>query len=385
MPTPAEVGRLAALPLVFLVATGRSGSMLVQAFLDGHNEILQWPHTFKLFDFLAANTDFASRDGADLGKAFLDFPAHHALFDSSRSVIHGGRLGEDMRAVVTVDRDRFLEAMTAALPRAERNPRNLVAAIHASLASCLGWSTANTRAMLIHLHHGDWLWPDDLVETYNIEPHLPWRGIDLIRPEKIIVSVRNPVDTIDSTEAFCEKACASPTEAGDWFELYMRLLVQDWLRLEYLRSGELDTRVVHLDALRQDPVSEVGAACRWIGVSVDAPQVLEPTAYGLPWWGDSYTEPRRRPKPPRAIRKPSWINRDHVFFELGAGRIGAEAGYPRLGEGRARWAARLPAWALWFADRLDRRKGRYVARESMWRERSRFLRALRERTSYRNQ
>lgn len=376
LPCPEDVDRLARLPLVVLVATARSGSMLVQAFLDGHPEILQWPHTFKLLDFAAAHPDFESRNGAELAHAFVAYPVHQALFDSAQSVLHRGRLGEDLNAVVVIDRARFVEAMTAALPGPTGSARRLLAAIHAALATCLGWSTARTRILLLHLHHGDWLWPETLVETCNIEPVPPWRGVDLLAPDKIIASARNPFETLGSIETFCDKACASSDEATFWFERYVRLLVQDWRRLDYLRSGAVDTRTVHLNALRRDPRAELATVCEWLGVDAADEALEAPTAYGLAWWGDTYTEPSRRPKPPGNEREPSWKNRDHVFFGLGAGSIAGAMGYPRLCETGTRLVTSAPTLALWLADSVDRREGRFVGNQPVWQPRSRFLREL---------
>lgn len=376
-PTPAILDERAGLPVTFLIVVSRSGSMLLQTLLDRHPEILQWPHTFKYFDFLAACHGYEGMDGRAVGRRFVEFSGHAALFDSNASVLLGGRLGRDMKESVRIDREAFVDAMAGAAPGAIGNAKRLLVALHLALASCLGRDASRARALLVHVHHGDWLWPDELVERCNVPAALPWRGIDVARPDRILVTVRDPGDTIDSLWSFTEKATSSLPERALWFERYLRLLIQDWLRVPRCERAGIPTCVVRLEDLRRDANRELARVCTFLGVDAASRDVSVPTAYGLEWWGDIYTAPRLAPGAEKPIDPPRWSDPEHVYVQLGAGCVSEAFGYPALGRrpasaGRAFPLAALAVASLWGARRVSgglRERGRRLL------ERSRFLRA----------
>ena len=368
---------MARLPVALLIVVSRSGSMLLQTLLDRHPQLLQWPHTFKYFDFLVAVGEYAELDGRTLGRRFVEFPAHEALFDSSGSVLHRGRLGADMKAVVRIDREAFVDAMAASVPGAVGDARRLLLAVHLALAHCLGRDASKARAVLVHSHHGDWLWADELVERCNVtaEPH--WRGMDHFRPDRLIVTVRDPSDTIDSLWSFTEKATSSEAERTLWFERYLRLLIQDWLRVARSERAGIPTLVVRLEDLRRDASGELARVCAFLGIDPDSEAAPVPTAYGLDWWGDIYTTPTRAPNAPRPVVPPSWWDPEHVYVQLGAGCVSRSFGYPALGGMMAAAARAMPLVAMGFASltKSGRPRGGLGGTGRRILDRARFLRA----------
>ena len=74
-------------------SAGTGESRYMHAFLDGHPEVLHVPHTFKFYDFVAANPELLNAEPRVVAERFAGSPMVASLFDSSRSVIIGGRLG----------------------------------------------------------------------------------------------------------------------------------------------------------------------------------------------------------------------------------------------------------------------------------------------------
>ena len=118
LPGPDTLDHVLGCPIAQLIVAGRSGSMLIHAYLDGHPEVLHVPHTFKYFDFVAANPDLLSLTPAALGQRFVESPLTPFLFDSAKSVLVGGRLGPEMNVYLEVDRRRFVEVFASLMREA---------------------------------------------------------------------------------------------------------------------------------------------------------------------------------------------------------------------------------------------------------------------------
>jgi hypothetical protein len=356
-PTPTELDERQHMPIAFLIVVSRSGSMLLQTLLDRNRAILQWPHTFKYFDFLATCDGYPQLDGRTVGRRFVEFPGHASLFDSSESVLLGGRLGPDMKAVVRIDRDEFVEAMASISPGPIGNARRLLIAIHLAMRNCLGDDSAGARTLLVHVHHGDWLWADEVVERCNVTAPAGFRGVDHLHPDRVIITVRDPGDTIDSLWKFTAKATGGAAERELWFERYLRLLIQDWLRVARCERDGIPTCVVRLEDLRRDLKSEIARVCSFLEVAPALEDRAVPTAYGLEWWGDIYTSPRLEPGAPAPVAEPRWSDAEQVYVQLGAGCVSEAFGYPALGRGRgtarrAKALAALVVASLWGARRM---------------------------------
>lgn len=326
---PESLDRIVQLPLIQLITCGRSGSMLLHSLLDGHPEIIHIPHTFKFFDFAGDTQNISVMTGFEIANAFVSYPAHLPIFDSQESVLLRGRLGIDMGDRVIVDRTEFCDAMAKILPNNGYSMRKIFCAAILTYAWCLGQPIDLAKVILMHLHHGDWLWPKALVEKCNIASATPPEDLNIFRPDKLIVTVRNPVDQISTYERFVTLAVKGAAAQRVWFERYLRLLIQDWKRIELVGASKIPLRIVRLEDLRTNPKSELSKLANWIGVA-NSLSMSEPTIFGLPWWGDTYSTPSRTPKFPEPIGIPQVINSDHCFMYSAIGSIAVRMGYPPL-------------------------------------------------------
>lgn len=367
LPGRAQLERLLPLPLVQLAVCGRSGSMLVQAFLDGCSEIMQVPHTFKFYDFAAACGGFAGMGGRDVAGAFVAHPAHAPLFDSDQSVLLGGRLGEEMEVRVHIDVDAFVGAMSSMLGHGAAGLREVLFAAVSALAWCRGHELDAVRTLLVHLHHGDWHWASRLVDAANVSarPLRDWVGA--LSPDRMLVTLRNPMDQIVSYRRFVPRAVEDPAARSGWYERYLRLLSQDWLRLDLYAAAGISLRTLRLEDLRQDKDATMGGLMAWMGLAHCPEAVAEPTIYGLPWWGDIYTAPSRTMNPPRSMRRPPACDPDAQLVYAAAPGVAASHGYPDLPLARPLfglssgpcWPRPSRSWpyaaAQWKSDRAERR------------------------------
>ncbi|MDD5757813.1 MAG: hypothetical protein PHI06_01885 [Desulfobulbaceae bacterium] len=330
LPELGDLDRVMLLPLIQLIICGRSGSMLLHALLDGHPEILHIPHTFKFYDFVAANPNLSEMSGLAIADAFVAHPTHHSLFDSQASVLLRGRLGRNMDDRVVVETSKFREVMAKLLPGPGHEARRILFAAILAHAWCQGQQFSMAKVVFMHLHHGDWLWPNALVETCNLSSNSLGRGGDILSPDKIIVSVRNPADQIRSLERFVPLAVSNVAEHRAWFERYLQILAQDWRRIDLARAAGISLRIVKLEDLRSYMHKELDDLACWMGVTPSVDCMNYPTAFGLPWWGDIYSTPSLSPNPPAPIAAPSAFNADHRFLYSAAGKTIASLRYPAI-------------------------------------------------------
>ncbi|MCB1733804.1 MAG: hypothetical protein H6981_04265 [Gammaproteobacteria bacterium] len=322
--------RLIAAPLTQLFVCGRSGSMVLHALLDGHPEILQVPHTFKFYDFLSSHPDFEAMSGANLANAFVDYPGHAALFDSLKSVLLNGRVGISRDVHVLIDKTSFRDVMAELLPTEGNDARRILVSVVLAYSWCIGVDPDSARHIFVHVHHGAWLWPQAVEGPCDFPGIELSQGLGWLRPERLIITARNPVAQIRSLEEFVRKAVESPAEWDGWEETYMRLLVQDWLRVELAQKSGIDVAVVKLENLQADMSGQLDHLCEWMGVAPQSLHLKTPTVFGLPWWGDTYSTPSLKLNPPKAIAAPSYRNTKHFFVYLGAGEVIIREGYPAM-------------------------------------------------------
>lgn len=377
LPTPADLDRLLTLPLTQLVVCGRSGSMFLHALLDGHPEILQIPHTFKFYDYLAALQDFSKLDGASLARAFVDAPSHTPLFDSQVSVLMRGRLGPSLDTRVLIDKAFFASAMAAVLPRTGHDARRILCAILLAHACCTSKPIDSVRHLFVHIHHGDWLWPEAVEENCNLQNGSRGGGLGWLVPDRLIITVRNPTDQIRSLEQFIPKTDDFIVGYGEWMERFLRLLVQDWLRIELARASGLNTKVLRLEDLRTDLHEELRNLTAWMGVSYLPDVVTTPTAFGHPWWGDIYSAPSLKMNPPESIMSPCPDHADHRFLYALTEAVVIGQGYPSMPKS---WHWLLPSWAAPAPKRAWPTPSGWWSRAS-WRRNS-FLRAQQRRHAH---
>lgn len=379
LPTPADLDRISKLPLVQMFVVGRSGSGLVHAFLDGHPEVLHVPHTFKFYDFVAANPELLSATPRQMAERFFDSPLVGFLFDSSRSVIIGGRLGPEMATYVSLDRDSFCRAFEAAMSGHPVTWRTVFFAIVLAYGWVIGQDPDRIRIVFHHVHHGDWLWPERLLERSNYHTPLPAPSREVLRADRFIVSLREPRDAWMAYRRFIDgQELADPVRVNAQ-EQFVRLLLQDWARLAHVRRAGEDAHVVRLEDLRHTAEATMRQCASWLGIDPLEPSLSRLTYYGFEWFGDIYTKPSSTVHAASAsTTQPVW--QDRWLCDVALAGLGARYGYPRR-TAVALKSALLPMTAIWPAAAL---RDRSIAEPAAQRfdaarrasERMRFMEAL---------
>lgn len=312
-----------------MLCCGRSGSLLLQSFLDSHPEILQIPTIFKFFDFYnflkEKEIPFEKKY---ISKAFVEFKGHEALFDSDKSIHLSNRLGENKNESIKVSKKKFIENFESLRTYNIKDPRELLISLH--LAYDNAWRNSKNdhqKVLLMHLHHGDWLNPEKLIEKYNLST-VSNNYLQSLMPDKILFAIRNPLDCLKSVEKIAYSN--SQLCAQEQYEIYMRLLVQDWLRLQAFHRRGLKIKVIKLEELRLNQEKIISCIADWLNISGASQSLNKITLFGLPWWGDFYSRTTASLHPPEPPILPNSNNPDHVFvYSLISEQI-LRQGYPLL-------------------------------------------------------
>ena len=325
-PTPFDLERISTCPLVQMFVVGRSGSGLVHAFLDGHPEVLHVPHTFKFYDFVAAHPQLTSLDAAAAARLFAGWPPLGFLFDSHRSVIIGGRLGPSMRTYVRVDPGRFAETMTAVLAGHAMTVRHVFLAAVLAYGWCIGQDVSRASVVFHHLHHGDWLWPERLIERSNYSTPLDVPAREILKADAFVLSLREPYDTYSSHLRFIAGQNLPDTQRVHFQEQFLRLIMQDWDRLVVASHSGTPVHTVQIEALRKNAPETMRACAAFLGIDPAHPALDRLTYYGLEWFGDIYTEASSRVHATRPKTVLDW--RDRWYCDTLLAPDARQYGYP---------------------------------------------------------
>ena len=327
LPTREQRDSLSKITLVQIIVSGRSGSMLLQSLIDDHPEVIHIPHTFKFYNFIFQHPNILGLKVEEIIDAFLEFPEHKCLFDSSLSVLVGGRLGSDMQANVLIDKTFFKKAFINCMPQNKYAENDIFYAIILAYSWCLGKDINTAKVVLHHVHHGEWLVMDRyLYESINIPSNKRQNGLDILTPSKCLIMLREPYDTFRSIGYFVDKLQLSRREKAEYKEIYYRTLIQDWLRNVLISKRVADSKFLRLEDLKNNLTGSLQQLSHWLEIDPTSPSWNQPTLYGLPWFGDIYTNPTNAPKPFVRLARPSW-SMNHIFIWACLGGLPAVYGY----------------------------------------------------------
>jgi hypothetical protein len=382
LPTPADLDRVMELPLYQLFVVGRSGSGLIHAYLDGHPDVIHVPHLFKFFDFVVQHDGILERDPEAIVDAFSGWQPIEDLFDSARSVIIGGRLGDGMSTFVVIDKSSFRSAFLSSVAgRHQLDARRVFRAIVLAFAWCIGQPVKTARIVFQHLHHGDWLWPDRLIERYNV-PKPPARALrDAMRPVGYVLSVREPQEAARSVWSYAEKLGYDDSGVIAAKERYFRLLLQDWDRLRLLTRAGVNAKVVRIEDLRRDARGVMADCARWMGIDDSYAGLGKLTYFGFDWYGDIFTKASREIQSESQQVALCW--QDRLLIDVLVGDEVARRGYApeRTGVDRIADALKMSLMRLWPSPTVWRTSGawpiRYLEALRYAGERAAFVNAFR--------
>jgi hypothetical protein len=319
------------LPLTFLICCSRSGSLLLHSLLDGHPEILQIPLIFKFYDFYySIKSNLDSLNGRDLAEKFIQCENHKPLFDTNDSFHHKSRLGEDKKCRIIIDKEIFSENLKNLLPQGSKNPREILTAIIYAYSSSANDVVRKPKNILVHIHHGDWLFPEALINNSNLRPHEYEKPPFL--PDKIISTVRNPADTMNSLKKIVNQSQITEGSKRILFNSYLELLIQDWQRLEIIKKTNIPLKILRLEDIRQNAIEELGQLSKWLKIGFDTKIMTKPTFFRRVWWGDAFSVCNSSIHRPQPLMLPSSNDPDHRFVYFYLNEIIRNYNYPQLND-----------------------------------------------------
>lgn len=328
LPTPADLDRLMQCRYAVLIVCGRSGSGLLHALLDGHRQVAHIRAIWKFHDFLSAQSGICRAGPGEFVRAFTDYPAHAMLFDTRHSVAVDGQLGETGDVAILINRGAFENALFSALGDHVGSPRRALYACVLAYEWCLGRDLGEARLVLHHLHHGEWLWPDLLVDPFNLAGLKPPGELRAaLKPDLLLIPLRSPRAVLRSYPAIAAGVVPAGPDQVTFYETLMRLLPQDWLRARVAAGSDIATMSPRLEDMKVDQSGTLHALCDWLGIDHRDPALARPTYYGQVWTEDGWSVARKRvvEANPDIDRDLDW--QDELFAIGSLGRLAADV-YP---------------------------------------------------------
>lgn len=352
--SPSRIGNVEALfklQLHFLFCISRSGSTLIHGLLNDHSEIIQHPSFIKYYNFAASHPELLTISPDEIAKKFCSFPAHEVLFRPETGLHFEGRLGCSDDTKAEIDKRDFSKLFTYLLGKRQITHETILKGILAAFSWCLGQDLTEAKVFLCEIHHGDWLWASQEKERYNLNPPPQHDGIDLIKPDGVIFTVRHPVETIHSLEKIVSHSIPDPKGLELTFQTYLRLLAQDWDRIDKLETSGIRYLPVPLEQVRCDREVVLTKITNFLDVSSTDTALKSVTAFRLAWYGDSFSIRTDQPHKQQPLRPMALFNSDHAFLRLMVrSRIeyfGYSGPYPQ-------WVYRAFDWLALFLGPIDR-------------------------------
>lgn len=267
--------RLLELPACALLPTGRTGSDLLQSFLDCHPEVLTFNgrllfHAFWESSLCAAAGDFAAEDLIDefIGKHIYTLKSRYDIWERKH------QLGEQHDQVIDIDLHRFRTEALNLLDGRQVTSQTALVAIYAAYALCLGQDLEQKK---LFFHH-----PHAFSEMPSYLKDFP--------DSKIICMTRDPrASFVSGIEHHRNFNNAVDTDTGGHLFFTINRILNDASPLERYSN---EYRVVRLEDLgRRDILLTL---CKWLNISFDE-CLTKSTWGGLMWQGDKLSKVNREP------------------------------------------------------------------------------------------
>lgn len=186
------MAHLTRLPPCGLITTGRTGTDFLQSLLDMHPQVLTFNGILYFHDFWEQSK--CVKSGSFHLPDFLDeFIGHHIEKFKSRYDIQERKdqLGENKDQSLDLDVGTFKQMVVDLMDGQESSSRNILVAIYAAYASCLGQDLWSKKIFFHHIHHAERLnsylkdFPDSRIICMTRDPRanfvsgiLHWRRYD---------------------------------------------------------------------------------------------------------------------------------------------------------------------------------------------------------------
>jgi hypothetical protein len=233
---------------------GRSGSLLLASYLDGHNDVIMLPESCgqRLYDFFESYQSLPLRDKL-IGYAAID-DTYPRFFEGDFAISprqYYAAVGAILEVYGNFPAD-FLESRRA-----------FFLFVHIAYNLALGRRPASSRPLIVYAQH---VW-DDAMATHLVE--------DFPRA-KFVHTIRDPISSCDGIFHYHLKSVEHHIQLP-----YMALyLLADKDRPQ---SGmESRTRVIRFEDLHRDIEETMRDLADWLGLPYQA-TLLESTFNGVPW------------------------------------------------------------------------------------------------------
>ncbi len=164
----------------------------------------------------------------------------------------------------------------------------------AAYSWCLGYSIENAKVVLQQLHHGDWIFPEYLVDKTNCQKILPEATANILKADLYIVTIRHPIDCVSSMKKFIAQLDITKELRQINYEAYLRLLVQDWYRLSNYITKKTNFCLLEFQDLRHNKQAIIEKICEKFNLDKPSSASINTTFYGYHWHGDIYTAPNKQ-------------------------------------------------------------------------------------------
>jgi hypothetical protein len=292
-----------------LFITARSGSMAMHAYLDSHPEVILLPQIFKYYDFYLRYIDGLADEKSTFTYAMEFISAYPELF--------GEKLSVEVPFLTSVDRADFIAAFDRCVEVLGKSGRAIFISIHIAYAWCLRVNLNGIKAIVQHLHHGDWLFPQYLINYYNISKEKRDLNLSAILDGEYIITVRDPVTATSSFFATANKAYQDPLKALEYFDELFELMIQDWLRTSIISKSNTSHFIIRLEDLKKDTNLAICCLADWMKIDSSSNALRRMTVMGHDWGGDSYSPRSNSLRPEPSTENVSLATRQYLYALIG--------------------------------------------------------------------
>jgi hypothetical protein len=241
----------------FVAGSGKSGTTLLMALLDGHPQILSFPEETAYFPTVVRK--LAKRPRREQAEYLMERAESRLLFERN-AARHGNR---DYSAF---PRTEFRKLFLQFASEPERQSEDLLSILMDAYATVVGRTAGEIRCWIEKTPANRWCVPE-------IRSRYP--------SAKILVMLRDPRAI---TAAFLQR---QKEKADKSFSLY--LCVKHWMeaaKLAVRLSGDPGVLLLRFEDLVSDPGAQMSGVCSFLNVDFSDVTTI-PTKAGRPWSGNS--------------------------------------------------------------------------------------------------
>lgn len=257
--------RLLSLPACTLITTGRTGTDFLQSLFDSHPEVLTFNGKSLFHKFWETESKCAAASHFDLIDLLDEYIGYHfELFKSRYDLLERkDQLGDNYDQIIDIDLEQFKNQASRLLEGRELNSKNVMLAVYAAYALCLGQDLEKKKLFFHHVHQFE-LMPGFLKDFPG---------------SKIICMTRDPRANIVSGIEHWKKYDPD-TNKETFFYIYIKRILLDAAILNGLPNEYVTVRIEDLG-----DAQILIKLCQWLNINYHE-CLTKSTWNGLGWHGD---------------------------------------------------------------------------------------------------